>query len=80
MTHTRLYATLSAWCISCMAVFGQTHTVSSPDGRIAAEIGTDGKLSYSITYDGKTIVERKVGDMPINSQNIYYSNIHGLPM
>ena len=57
MTHTRLYATLSAWCISCMAVFGQTHTVSSPDGRIAAEIGTDGKLSYSITYDGKTIVE-----------------------
>ncbi len=27
--------------------------------------------------DGKTIVDRKVGDMPISPKNIYYANIHG---
>ena len=34
----------------------KTWTLSSPNGRIKAEIKADGKLSYSITFDGKQIL------------------------
>ena len=31
-------------------------TLTSPDGRIKAEIKADGKVSYSVTFDGKTVL------------------------
>ena len=34
----------------------KTYTLSSPDGRVKAEINASGKVSYSVTFDGKTIL------------------------
>lgn len=58
MTHSRLYAILLAFSLSCMAAFGQIHKVSSPDGKITAEVEIADKLSYSILHEGQTIVDR----------------------
>ena len=35
---------------------GKSWTLSSPDGRIKADICSDGKVTYSVTFDGKTIL------------------------
>ena len=52
-----LYATLVALCLP-IASFAtkNTWTLSSPDGRIKAEIKADGKITYSLSLDGKTIL------------------------
>ena len=52
-----LCATLMAVCLPAVSFAAKnTWTLSSPDGRIKAEIKADGKVSYSVTFDGKTIL------------------------
>lgn len=35
---------------------GKTHELTSPDGRIAVTVNTDGKVTYSVAYAGKEIL------------------------
>ena len=52
-----LCAALMAVCLPAVSFAAKnTWTLSSPDGRIKAEIKADGKVSYSVTFDGKTIL------------------------
>ena len=46
-----------AICMPMTAFAAKTSwTLTSPDGRIKAEIKADGKVSYSVTFDGKTVL------------------------
>ncbi len=50
-------------CVSvllCSTIFltaaAKTQTVTSPDGRIAVEIRTEEKITYSVSHDGETVI------------------------
>ena len=52
-----LCTALVAVCLPVVSFAAKnTWTLASPDGRIKAEIKADGKVSYSVTFDGKTIL------------------------
>ena len=52
-----LCTALMAVCLPVVSFAAKnTWTLASPDGRIKAEIKADGKVSYSVTFDGKTIL------------------------
>ena len=46
-------------------------TLSSPDGRIKAEIKADGKVSYSVTFDGKEILSPSEIAMTLSDGTVF---------
>ncbi len=46
-------------------------TLTSPDGRIKAEIKADGKVSYSVTFDGKTILAPSEIAMKLDNGTVF---------
>jgi len=46
-------------------------TLSSPDGRIKAEISSNGKTSYSVTFRGKTILSPSEISMTLESGEVF---------
>ena len=69
----------SILCIALMAVClpvasfaaKNTWTLSSPDGRLKAEIKANGKISYSVTFDGKTILAPSEIGMTLDNGTVY---------
>ena len=48
---------LAALCVSFSAFSApKTYTLTSPDGRIKAQISAGDKVSYSVTFDGKVVL------------------------
>lgn len=46
-------------------------TLISPDGRIKAEISSNGKTSYSVTFSGKTILSPSEISMTLESGEVF---------
>lgn len=42
----------------CNELIAKDYRILSPDGRIVVEINADSGISYSVTHDGKTVVEK----------------------
>ena len=52
-----LFAALLALCLPIAAFpAGKTWTLASPDGRLRAEVCSGGKITYTVTFDGKAIL------------------------
>ena len=57
----RLNKRVLIWCVGlCLAgvggAYAETHTLTSPDGRIAVSIELDARLRYAVTVDGAPCV------------------------
>ena len=49
----------------------KTWTLSSPDGRLKSEIKADGKVTYSVTFDGKEILSPSAVSMTIGDGTVF---------
>jgi alpha-glucosidase len=49
--------TLLLLLLNCIAAYPQNFEVRSPDGQIALAINNGDKLTYSVTFRGKEIVQ-----------------------
>jgi alpha-glucosidase len=66
------------WIISCITLkaFGQkTFELSSPDKTININISTNNKLTYSISIDDKTIINKSVIDMKLVNSILLSNNL-----
>ena len=67
-----LLAALMAVCLPLTAGAAKnTWTLSSPNGRIKAEVKANGKVSYSVTFDGKTILAPSEIGMSLDNGTVY---------
>lgn len=66
------FAALVAVCLPVTGFAAKTSwTLSSPDGKIKAEIKANGKVSYSITFKGKTILKPSEIAMNLDNGTVY---------
>ena len=49
----------------------KTWTLASPDGRVKAEINATGKVTYSVTFDGKTVLAPSEIAMKLDNGLVY---------
>ena len=49
----------------------KTWTLASPDGRVKAEINASGKVTYSVTFDGKTVLAPSEIAMKLDNGLVY---------
>lgn len=59
-----------ALSVSVMALPKQ-HKLTSPDGSVAVEVGTDGRISYSVTVDGVQVLSPSVISVTLNDGKVY---------
>ena len=63
-----------AICLPFMSMAAaKVYSLTSPDGRIKAEIKADGKVTYSVTFDGKTILEPSGISMTLDGGTVFGS-------
>lgn len=53
----KLFSMMLAVAIPAVSMAQSPVTLSSPDGRVKAEINLKGQASYSVSFDGKTVIE-----------------------
>ena len=59
-----------ALSVSVMALPKQ-HKLTSPDGSVAVEVSTDGRISYSVTVDGVQVLSPSVISVTLNDGKVY---------
>ena len=65
-------AALVAVCLPVTSFAAKSSWVlTSPDGRVKAEIKADGKVSYSVTFDGKTILAPSEIAMKLDNGTVF---------
>ena len=65
-------AALMAVCLPMVASAAKkAWTLSSPNGRVKAEIKADGKVSYSVTFDGKAVLAPSEIAMKLSNGTVY---------
>ena len=69
---TILCAAVLALCMPLISLGAQkSWTLASPDGRVKAEITASGKVTYSVTFDGKTILAPSEIAMNLDNGLVY---------
>lgn len=56
------------------AFAGKAYNVSSPDGKIKADISVGNDLSYSVTFDGKPVISESTLSMTLSNGTIWGKN------
>lgn len=56
------------------AFAGKAYNVSSPDGKIRADISVGNDLSYSVTFDGKPVISESTLSMTLSNGTIWGKN------
>lgn len=56
------------------AFAGKAYNVSSPDGKIKADISVGNDLSYSLTFDGKPVISESTLSMTLSNGTIWGKN------
>ena len=54
----KILATFITLGLVAQAVTAENITVSSPDSRIKVTVSTDGALGYSLSFNGRTLIDR----------------------
>ena len=60
-----LLASLLAFSFALTALAQDTHTLSSPDGRIEVQVSTQDRISYDVSFDGKPLMEESTLSMTV---------------
>lgn len=67
--------TLSILLMFAFSAFaGKAYNVSSPDGKIKADISVGNDLSYSVTFDGKPVISESTLSMTLSNGTIWGKN------
>ena len=74
-TFNRFFSTLLLACILPFAAgaAAKTWTLVSPDGRIKAEVSASGKVTYSVTFDGKVVLAPSEISMTLGDGTVFGS-------
>ena len=69
---TIVCAAVMAACLPFLSFGAQkSWTLASPDGRVKAEINSSGKVTYSVTFDGKTVLATSGIAMKLDNGLVY---------
>ncbi len=73
MTINRLFVAMAvALCLPFAAVSApKDKTLSSPDGKIQVVVTTEGKVTYSVAYDGKQLLDPSAVSMNLSDGTVF---------
>lgn len=67
--------TLSILLMFAFSAFaGKAYNISSPDGKIKADISVGNDLSYSVTFDGKPVISESTLSMTLSNGTVWGKN------